>query len=56
MDRIEALLKKLPQDVDGAIITSSVNRSYLTGLRSSAGVVLVTRSRAAQPMTKRGAR
>ncbi len=43
MDRIEALLKKLPQDVDGAIITSSVNRSYLTGLRSSAGVVLVTR-------------
>ena len=43
MDRIEALLKKLPQDVDGAIITSSVNRSYLPGLRSSAGVVLVTR-------------
>ena len=43
MDRIQALVEKLPQEVDGALITSTVNRHYLTGLRSSAGVLLVTR-------------
>lgn len=42
-NRLEALIPMLPEDVDGAIVTSSVNRHYLTGLRSSAGVVLVTR-------------
>ena len=43
MDRIQALVEKLPQEVDGALITSTVNRHYFTGLRSSAGVLLVTR-------------
>lgn len=43
MNRIEALLPKLPDEVDGVLVTSSVNRHYLTGLRSSAGVVLITR-------------
>ena len=43
MDRIQALVENLPQEVDGALITSTVNRHYFTGLRSSAGVLLVTR-------------
>ena len=43
MDRIQALVEKLPQEVDGALIPSTVNRHYFTGLRSSAGVLLVTR-------------
>ena len=42
-NRLNALISMLPEEVDGAIITSTVNRHYLTGLRSSAGVVLVTR-------------
>lgn len=41
--RIQNLIAKLPEDVDGALITSSVNRHYLTGMRSSAGHLLVTR-------------
>ena len=42
-NRLNALISMLPEEVDGAIITSTVNRHYLTGLRSSAGVVVVTR-------------
>ncbi|MBC3515343.1 Xaa-Pro peptidase family protein [Neobittarella massiliensis] len=34
---------KLPQGVDAAIISDEKNRQYLTGVRSSAGTVVVTR-------------
>lgn len=43
MNRLEALIQKLPREADGALITSSVNRDYFTGLRTSSGVLLVTR-------------
>lgn len=45
-NRIEVLQSKLPQGVDCAIITSSCNRYYLTGMRSSAGTLLVSRNSA----------
>ncbi|WP_390488165.1 M24 family metallopeptidase [Solibaculum mannosilyticum] len=41
--RVEALLDHLPQEVDGALILSPVNRFYFTGFSSSAGMVLITR-------------
>ena len=41
--RIQSLTQKLPQGVDGVLITSGVNRHYLTGMRSSAGHLLITR-------------
>lgn len=44
MSRITELQRLLPEDVDGALITSDINRRYFTGMKSSAGVVLVTRS------------
>lgn len=43
MNRIQNLIARLPEDVDGALITSTVNRYYLTGMRSTAGHLLVTR-------------
>lgn len=43
MNRLQALIQKLPEEADGALITSSVNRDYLTGLKTSSGVLLVTR-------------
>lgn len=42
MSKAERIMSALPQGVDGAIITSSHNRRYLTGFPSSAGTVLVT--------------
>lgn len=44
--RIEKLLKNLPKEIDAALITSSANRFYFTGMRSSAGVILATREKA----------
>ena len=41
--RIERLIPLLPEDVDGVLITSSCNRYYFTGMRSTEGVLLVTR-------------
>lgn len=43
---LERLMARLPDGVDAAIITSPVNRRYYTGLKSSAGTLLVTRERA----------
>lgn len=43
MNRIERLQQNLPAGVDCAIITSGYCRHYLTGMRSSAGTLLVTR-------------
>lgn len=43
IQRIKKLAGLLPQNSDGAIITSDVNRRYFTGVKSSAGVVLCFR-------------
>jgi Xaa-Pro aminopeptidase len=42
-DRIAALTNRLPGDVDAFIVQSPANRFYLTGLRTSAGTLVVTR-------------
>jgi Xaa-Pro aminopeptidase len=41
--RMEKLIQLLPDDVDGVLITSTCNRYYFTGMRSTEGVLLVTR-------------
>ncbi len=41
---IEALQRNFPADADAALIISPVNRRYYTGMPSSDGVLLVTRS------------
>ena len=41
-DILKRLAKALPQNVDAALIESDVNRRYLTGMKSSAGTLLVT--------------
>ena len=41
------LMKRLPEGIDGAIITSDLNRRYFTDMKSSAGTLLVTRKAAA---------
>jgi len=43
MNRLETLVKALPEAVDGALITSPVNRRYYAGFSSSAGTILATR-------------
>lgn len=42
-DRIQTLVKALPPQVDGALIVGDINRRYYTGMRSSAGTLLVTK-------------
>ena len=46
MDRIQTLFTRLPDEIDGVLILSSVNRQYYTGMRSSAGILLATREKA----------
>lgn len=46
MTNIEKLSKKLPTNIDGALITSNENRFYFSGFHSSAGVILVTKDTA----------
>ncbi|MBQ8670000.1 MAG: aminopeptidase P family protein [Oscillospiraceae bacterium] len=43
-ERIARLQAALPEGVDGALITSDVNRRYYTGFPSSAGTLLISRS------------
>ena len=43
MTRIDAVIQGLPEDAGAAIVTGDYNRRYLTGLRSSAGTLLITR-------------
>jgi Xaa-Pro aminopeptidase len=43
MNKAEQLAAALPQGVDAALVTSPHNRRYITGFRSSAGTVLITR-------------
>lgn len=45
-EKITALLSILPQEYDAVLITSALNRRYYTGLRSSAGTLLITREKA----------
>ena len=46
MNRIEKLMKALPEGADAALITSDVNRRYFTGLGSTAGTLLAFRDAA----------
>ena len=43
MNRIEKLIPLLPPEADGVLVTSPVNRQYLTGMHATEGVVLITR-------------
>ncbi len=40
-DRLQRLAQQLPDDIDAMLICEAVNRQYFTGLRSSAGTLLV---------------
>lgn len=46
MNRIEKLMKALPEGVDAALITSEVNRRYFTGLGASDGTLVTFRDAA----------
>lgn len=46
MSRMESFAAALPEGLDGALICSQVGRAYLTGMRSSAGTLLVLRNAA----------
>lgn len=46
-DSLQKLMAMLPDDADGAIITSDLNRRYLTDMKSSAGTLVFTRDAAA---------
>ncbi len=43
---LKTLMERLPEGVDGALITSDENRRYFTNMKSSAGTLLVTREKA----------
>lgn len=44
-DPIAILLESLPQELDGVMITSAVNRRYYTGFPSSAGTLIASREK-----------
>lgn len=46
MTKYERLMEHLPEHIGAALITEDVNRRYFTGMKSSAGIVLVTREKA----------
>lgn len=46
MSKFEKLMQVLPEGIDAAIITDDINRRYFTGMKSSAGTVLVFRDKA----------
>lgn len=46
MYKTEEIFKKLPYEIDCALITSAENRRYFTGMRSSAGTVVCFRENA----------
>lgn len=43
---LKTLMQQLPAGIDGAIITSDLNRRYFTDMKSSAGTLLITRKSA----------
>ena len=45
MGRIAEIMNKLPDEKHAALITSDVSRHYLTGFKSSAGIVLITKGK-----------
>ena len=45
MSRVEKLIKAMPQEMDGVLITSPVNQFYLTGFKFDDGYVLITRGK-----------
>ena len=45
-DKIRKLQEHMPESMEAALLSDGANRFYLTGMRSSAGNVLVTRKRA----------
>lgn len=46
MSKFEKLMQVLSEGIDAAIITDDINRRYFTGMKSSAGTVLVFRDKA----------
>lgn len=46
MNKIQMLTTKLPENIDCAIITSDISRRYFTGMKSSAGTLVVFREQA----------
>ena len=47
MSRLEQLRQQLEQEkLDALLITNPINRSYMTGFTGTAGVVLITQSKA----------
>lgn len=46
MTKYQRLMQHLPEEIGAALITEDVNRRYFTGMKSSAGTVLVTREKA----------
>lgn len=46
MTKYERLMSELPEHIGAALVTEDVNRRYFTGMKSSAGTVLVTREKA----------
>jgi len=45
-NELKTLMQRLPEGVDGAIIGSDTNRRYFTGMKSSAGTLVLTRNAA----------
>lgn len=43
MNKLVDLMKELPENLDGALVTSPINRRYYTEFPSSAGTLVVTR-------------
>ncbi len=46
MTKFEKLFSVLPEGIDAAIITDDINRRYFTGMKSSAGTVIVFKEKA----------
>lgn len=46
MSNIEKLIRKLPDDIDCAVITSDINRRYFSGMKSSAGTIIAFKEKA----------
>lgn len=46
MDKLKKMQRSMPPGMEAALIRDSANRFYLTGMKSSAGSILVTRDRA----------
>lgn len=44
-NKLTQLMHNLPKNIDCGLVTSAVNRRYLTGFSSSAGVLVVTREK-----------